>query len=852
MATLSSRHRVWALTVVLAAMATAVAVRLPVAAPPGAPRLPWILLVVGFCAAEVCVVHVHARGDAHSFSLSEVPLILGLFTATPRDVIIAQAVGAALALIVHRRQWGQKLAFNLAQFALCTTVASALFHAVSRPTPFQPRGWMVAGLAALVSAIVGAAATATVISLVQGRLRLERFSTIASLVVIGATANGSLGVLAAWFAWRDPSALWLLLLPSVALLLAYRAFIRERQRLEDLRFVHESTRILHASPELDQSILAVLQHTCEMARAELAEIVLFPSSEEKPAVRWRVEAGGEAHSTDTVALSGADLYLAAAAVRGDTATLTAAREDSALRPLLEARGIRDAVVAGLQTDTAMLGLLIVGNRLGDVAPFDREDVRLIDTLGRHMAVAFQNGQLERSLAQLRSLQDRLAEQAFHDSLTGLANRALLRDRIEHALRRKGGEAVAVLFIDLDDFKTVNDSLGHAAGDQLLVAVAGRLRGCLRPTDIPARLGGDEFAVFLQDPGGLGEAMSVAERIIDSLQSPFHLQESSVHVGASVGIAMGTPSEKTADVLLSDADLAMYTAKLNGKGSFEIFQPCMRVAVQQRHTLKTRLQRAIANQEFVVHYQPIVGLPGYQISGAEALVRWQPPEEEMLFPDAFIPLAEETGLINEIGWFVLRRACRDAMRWQAASGQPVETMSVNISPRQLKDPTFVDQVTEALRQSGMPARSLMLEITETTLLQDSESSVDKLQDLRQLGVRLAIDDFGTGYSSMSYLRRFPIDVLKVAKPFVDGLGTSAANPAFAEAIVRMGQSLGLRLIAEGIADPRQATALERMGCDFGQGFLFGPAVPADALPPVGGTARPVDEVAPVPVGAAILA
>ena len=824
---LTPRARVWALTAIIAAAVAALLPLLPADAPVGAPTVSWWVLAAFFLVGEVCVVHVHLRGDAHSFSLSELPLVLGLFCAAPAQVVTAQALGAGLALVFHRRQSVQKVAFNLVQFALCTCLAALVFHAQVPGSPTEPAGWAAAGAAAVVSALVGTVAIVTVISVVQGRLQLERFTTVVALVTIGSATNASLGVLGAWFAWRDAAAMWLLALPAASLLLAYRAFVRERQRLDGLRFIHESTRMLHASPELDRSVLTVLRHACDMVRAESAEVILFPTSGDAAAVRWSAGGAGSGESMETLTLGTAELHLAAAAMRGDAVLLTIEREDPAVRHLLEQRGLRDAIVAALRSEGAILGVIVIANRLGELSTFDREDVRLIDTLARHLAVALQNGQLERSLVQLRSLQARLTEQAFHDSLTGLANRVLLADRVEHSLRRRGTDPIAVLFIDLDDFKTVNDSLGHAAGDELLRSVAGRLRGCLRPSDTPARLGGDEFAVFLEDPGGLGEAMLVAERILGSLEAAFHIQSSSVQVRASVGIAMGVPGEKTADELLSDADLAMYTAKVRGKGTYEIFQPRMRDEVQHRHALKTKLQRAVAAGEFVVHYQPIVSLRIQRIVGAEALVRWQPPGGDMLFPDAFVPLAEETGLIKEIGGFVLDQACRDASAWRAA-GRPLATAIVNVSVRQLHDAQFVQRVTDALERYRLPNSSLMLEITETTLLHDTAANVDHLQELRRLGVRLALDDFGTGYSSMSYLRNFPIDVLKMAKPFVDGLGTSDSDGAFAEAIVRMGQSLGLSVIAEGIAEHRQRTALEAMGCELGQGFLFSPAVDAGAF------------------------
>jgi diguanylate cyclase (GGDEF)-like protein len=797
---------------------------LPAAAVAGDAHLPWWALVGGFLAAEVCVVHVHIRGDAHSFSLSEVPLVVGLFCTAPRGVLLAQLLGAGLALVLHRRQSLQKLIFNLAQFSLSTAVAVVVFHAFPQRSPLTAAGWAAAAAAALASATVGVMAITAVISLVQGRVQLDRFTTVTVLVGVGAGSNASLGILGAWLVWRDPSGLWLLFLPAAALLIAYRAFVGERQRLDGLHFIQESARMLHATSELDDAVLTVLRHACEMVRADAAEVVLFDPAEDGTATRWRVSGHGAVHSLESVTLGPFEQFLTTVAGKGDATTIRASREEDSVRALLEERGLRDAIVAGVRAERGPVGVMVLSNRLGEVTSFDLEDARMIETLARHLSIALENGHLERSLGQLRALQEELREQAFTDALTGLANRVLLTERTEHALRR-GTEPTAVLFIDLDDFKTVNDSLGHAAGDELLRAVAGRLRGCIRPRDTAARIGGDEFAILLEDSGGLGEAMTVAERVLASMSSPFHVQASSVHVRASIGIAMGLPREKTADDLLGDADLAMYTAKFNGKGTFEIFEPRMRDAVQQRHTLKTRLRRAVVQGEFVVHYQPIVALHDQRVAGAEALVRWETQENGMVMPDAFIPLAEETGLINEIGAVVLERACRDARRWSARDLE-ARVMSINVSPRQLTDPCFVDVVTEALARHALPASSLMIEITETTLMRDAAADVEKLQALRRLGVRVAIDDFGTGYSSMSYLRRFPVDVLKVAKPFVDGVATDGADAGFTEAIVRLGQCLGVQVIAEGIGDADQLATLQRMGCDLGQGFLFSPALDAD--------------------------
>ena len=439
-----------------------------------------------------------------------------------------------------------------------------------------------------------------------------------------------------------------------------------------------------------------------------------------------------------------------------------------------------------------------------------------------------NRRLDLSLSQQRDAYERerstaeqLKHQAFHDPLTDLANRGLLADRVEHALARakRLKSTVAVLFLDLDDFKTINDSLGHTIGDQLLVAVAERLRECLRESDTAARLGGDEFAILIEDVPEPGDVARTAERLIDALEAPFALEDKEVFVHASIGVALGHgPEEETSGDLLRNADLAMYIAKGQGKRRYEFFKPSMHSGVVERLALKADLQRALEHEEFVLHYQPIVQLDGARIVGMEALVRWQHPERGLLAPDQFIPLAEETGLIRSMGEWVLREACSRMRAWQIALGREL-TLTVNLSPRQVSEPTLVQEVAAALGESGLPPGSLVLEITESVLMGDTETTTGKLGRLQGLGVRLAIDDFGTGYSSLEYLKRLPIDMIKVAKPFVDDVTRGREQSDLAEAIIRLGDTFGLETVAEGIEHPEQALLLRELGCPLGQGFFF---------------------------------
>lgn len=433
----------------------------------------------------------------------------------------------------------------------------------------------------------------------------------------------------------------------------------------------------------------------------------------------------------------------------------------------------------------------------------------------------------RDITDRRTLEDQLTYQAMHDALTGLANRALLHERVAAAISRakRRKTDVFLLFLDLDNFKTVNDTLGHDAGDALLCTVADRLRMTLRLSDTPARLGGDEFAVLLEDIEHSAEELSIAERLLHEIQRPIEIHGKHVLVGASIGIAKHRMQESTDD-LLRNADVAMYTAKRNGKNCFAVFEDSMHEAVLTRARIEAEMRTGIENGEFNLKFQPIVELNTERIVGIEALLRWDHPRGIQIGPEKFIPIAEEVNLIQRLGKFVLYEACAQAGHLNRTIEQDSRLMvAVNISSRQFLDAAFFDMVKDACRKGGITPSDLILEITESTMIHNVEETVKKLEEIKCLGIRLAVDDFGTGYSSLSYLHKFPISILKVDRSFVENIGASREAAAMVEAIISMSDTLKMTSIAEGIEDAGQAEILNMMGCKWGQGYFF--ARPLDA-------------------------
>ncbi len=437
----------------------------------------------------------------------------------------------------------------------------------------------------------------------------------------------------------------------------------------------------------------------------------------------------------------------------------------------------------------------------------------------------------RDVTRRRQAEDAVRRQAWHDALTGLPNRVLLMDRLEQALRQaiREGRRLAVLFLDLDRFKLVNDSLGHAAGDELLQQAAARLLSLLRKGDTVARMGGDEFCVLLSDAALEGDALAVGQKIVAALHEPFPVAGQEVHIGTSVGIAFYPDHDSDAERLLKLADMAMYRAKQNGRNQATVYTETLEQTQERRLGLENELRRAIEREEFKLYYQPQIELATGKVIGAEALLRWQHPERGLLAPDEFIPLAEESRLIVPLGEWVHHHSCAKAAAWNKKAAKGVSlSIAVNLSAWQLHKRSLLKTVDAALTRSGLPADRLELEITETVAMRNPAMTLDMLRSFAQRGMRLSLDDFGKGYSSLQYLKDFPVHSIKVDKAFVAGLPDSRKDAAIVKAMIALAHNLGLRCLAEGIERQDQLDFLRREGCDHGQGFLYSRAVPEEAF------------------------
>jgi diguanylate cyclase (GGDEF)-like protein len=803
-------------------------------------HLPLPLLAVLFFIAERFVIDLEVREQTHSFSLSEIALVLGLIFASPFDVLAGQALGAGTALLLRPGQGLVKLAFNLGNFALATSVALVVFRTVlDGAIPLSPPGWLAAFAAALSSDLVGAGAVAAVIWLSQRqRAQIRSLFGFGTVYMLVAT---SLALVAATVLWHAPEASWLLV---VLVLLAYIAIaihVGELRRQRTLLGMHESTRRIQESFGFDEMSRSLLATARQIFEGELAEMLIFPSqgpegrllrlTDENPRPEWvsyqldpregvwaRVSAEGRGlvmRPQRGVARHGGLLLLI-----DWLGQLLPSRIVSPQRVLahFESRGIHSAMIAPLRVEDTSVGTLLVGNRRGSVNYWSEDDLTLLETLANHASVALNNSRQAGELARQR---DELEWSAGHDSLTGLPNRVLFRRHLAEALTARRGAGVAVLVMDLDRFKEVNDTLGHHNGDQLLRDVAARLAAGVTGSATVARLGGDEFAVLLHGVDVSG-AVTTAEEVLAVLRTPFEVSGVTMQVETSVGICVASAQGDDADMMLRRADVAMYRAKA-GHTRYAIYEAQHDPYSEARLALLGKLRRALDEGELSIAYQP-QATPSGVVEAFEALLRWHHPQLGDVPPDEFIGLAERSEIIHAVTGFVLGEAIGQCAAWRRAGHQV--RVSINLSARDLLDSSLADDIAARLAAAGLPASALVLEITETAIESDPLRSEALLMRLHNIGVGIAIDDFGTGYSAYSYLARLPVEEIKIDRSFVMGMPVDERRLAIVRSTIQLGRNLGLRVVAEGVETETVRRQLVALDCNLLQGYHIGYPMSAD--------------------------
>jgi diguanylate cyclase (GGDEF)-like protein len=819
---LNLEAKIWIFGALVGGLAAALyvtVVRDLVVAPPPV-EVPWWVVAAGFAAAERWVVHLHFRRSTHSLSLGELPLVVGLLFLEPSALVLAGLVGSTAALLLDREIPPFKAFFNVAQFTLGTCAALVVMDVSSTGTDaLEPMVWLAVFAAVSANTLVADVCVGAAVSLAEGKLQpRQRLDMLLTNWTV-ALSNTCLGLSAAAVVAARPEGVLLLVPPTALLLLAYRAYLAERRRSAELGFLYEAMRTLSRSSEIVPELEALLERTSEAFRVSAVELVLF-SAEPHRSARSSLARDGGRRMLEPIEEELAERLRALAA--GLSGPAEAERTtDPELRAYFRSRGMQTGVVAPLHGESGCVGLFVVAGRESVDRSFSDEDLRLLETLTGNVTVALQYDRLEQAVRQLETLQHELERKALYDSLTQLANRSLFHNRLEHVLQSRRPGA-CVLLLDVDEFKAVNDSHGHHAGDQLLKAVADRLRACVREGDTAARLGGDEFALLLDRSGGEVEAIAVAERLLRDFDGRIDVAGERLAVHVSLGIATGVPGHDSPDELLRRADVALYEAKRRGKSQYCVFEPSMRDTLRRRRMLARELERAVSEDELTVVYQPIVALEDCRPVALEALVRWNHPERGLVPPADFIAFAEETGSVVQIGEIVLERVAEQA----AELGIPIH---VNVCAPELTDESFLDRVDELLARHALPPGLLIFEVTERVFVAEDPAPVAVLEGLHDRGMRVAVDDFGTGYSSLAYLSRLPVDTMKIPKQFIDDVTGAREHHALARAVIELGSALDLTVIAEGIEHPEQIAALRAFGCDFGQGYYYGlPTDPHVAL------------------------
>jgi diguanylate cyclase (GGDEF)-like protein len=765
-----------------------------------------------FLAAESLVVHVEFRGDAQTFSLSELPIVLAWFFATPSDLLIARVIAGVIVMTLISRQAGLKVVFNIALLFFYTCFSLWVFTHLAHVALGQgTEGWVAVYAALIVATIFDTLAIAVVIRLAGGQARPREVRKVATIGALGVMAVGSLALLAIASMRQTPLAGALILLLIGVIYAVFRSYSGIRQRHEKLQQLYEFTQILNSSPEFGSAARAILAEARDLLRSHRAELSLR-TPDGKGLMRFSVDANGEF----------------ATGVELDDDTTTSAEADERQAVLIQ-RGPKDPVLVGRLADytakdliavplfqgESVVGTITVLDRLGDVTTFDDDDVRVLGTFANHASMVIENARL---IDELRKEAEDRQHEALHDSLTGLANRShFLQKTVEVLARTPSGHLTAVLLMDLDRFKEINDTLGHHHGDLLLQEVANRLQAVVSRSALVARLGGDEFAILLPSVSSHDEAVATAETIHTIFKDDFNIQGVELTTDGSIGVAVSPDHGRTPEELLQRADVAMYVAKDSQQSRVTLYAEEQNENSARRLALAAALRQAIDARELEVAYQPKALLATGEILGVEALARWSHPVFGNVGPDEFIPLSEHVGLMRPLTMLILDKALRQNNDW-AARGVSVG-VAVNLSVRNLLDPHLPRDVADLLERHHVAASQLTLEITESEIMREPERTIGVLNSLRDLGVGLSIDDFGTGHSSLAYLKRLPVNEVKIDRAFVDQVVHSDMDAAIVRSIVEVARNRGLLVVAEGVEDRATWDALLALGCDMAQGYLI---------------------------------